>query len=85
MYADQDVAAMPKREDDYRRTDAFEFHQVKRSGDTAWAVYTLRSDITDAKRGTRHRDYLESILLRRAGASWLVALLHSTRIDPPQK
>ena len=85
MNADQDVAAIPKPEANFKRTDSFEFHQVKTSGDVAWATYTLRSDMSDRKRGPRHRDYLESIVLRRAGKSWQAAILHSTRIDPTKK
>ncbi len=81
MTADQDIAAMPKPENDFKRTDAFAFHQVKISGDTAWAVYTLRSAISDTKRGARHPEYLESMILQRAGTGWKVALLHSTRIE----
>ncbi|RXK55357.1 DUF4440 domain-containing protein [Oleiharenicola lentus] len=85
MTVDQDVAALPKPENDFKRTDGFEFHQVKAAGDMAWAVYTLRSDIYDSKRGARHRDYLESMVLRRSGKGWQVALLHSTRIEPARK
>lgn len=85
MNADQDVAAMPKPENDFKRTDAFEFHQVKTAGDVAWAVYTLRSDVYDSKKGARHRDYLENIILRRGGKGWQVALLHSTRLETSGK
>jgi ketosteroid isomerase-like protein len=85
MTAEQDVAAMPKPGSDYQRSDSFEFHQVKTSGDVAWAVYTLRSDMQDAAKGARHRDYLENIILRRTGNSWQVALLHSTRLEPAKK
>ena len=53
-----DVALIPKPEDDYRRTDRFEFHQVRLAGDVAWTVYTLRSDITDRQRGHRQRNFL---------------------------
>lgn len=85
MTAAQDIAAMPKLDDGSKRTDAFEFHQVRTSADTAWVVYFLRSDFEDAKKGARHRDYLETMILRRAGKGWKVALLHSTRIEPVKK
>jgi ketosteroid isomerase-like protein len=77
-----DLAFLPKPEEKLRRTDRFEFHQVRVPGDAAWAVYTLRSDITDPKNGPRQREYLESAVFRRSGDRWLVALLHSTRVNP---
>ena len=80
-----DLALIPKPETEYRRTDKFEFHQVRVTGDTAWAVYTLRSDMTDRKNGPRHRDYLESAVLRRTGGQWRIALIHSTKIAPPAR
>jgi ketosteroid isomerase-like protein len=76
---------MPSPDIDYKREDRFEFHSVKINGDTAWAVYTLRSDITDKKNDPRHREFLESMILRRSGSGWLAALLHSTLIPEPAK
>ncbi|WP_415908344.1 nuclear transport factor 2 family protein [Oleiharenicola sp. Vm1] len=78
-----DLALIPKPEAGYRRTDQFDFHQVRVAGDTAWAVYTLRSDITDPQHGPRHRDYLESAVLRRVSGQWRIALLHSTKLPSP--
>src|SRR6478609_9491619 len=52
-----DLALIPKPEDDYRRTDRFEFRQVRIVADAAWAVYTLRSDITERNKGSRQRTY----------------------------
>ena len=80
-----DLGLMPPAEIEYKRTDTFEFHSVKINSDTAWAVYTLRSDITDKKNGPRHREFLESMILRRSGSGWLAALLHSTLIPEPAK
>lgn len=80
-----DLALMPSPDDGYQRKDAFEFKTAMVQGDLAWVVYLLRSDITDKKRGFRHSDYLESMILRRTGGRWLVALLHSTKIIPPAK
>jgi len=80
-----DLGLMPAPEDEYKRTDTFEFHSVRLNGDTAWAVYTLRSDMTDKNRGPRHREFLESMILRRSGSVWLAALLHSTLIPDPAK
>jgi ketosteroid isomerase-like protein len=70
---------MAGRESDYRRTDAFDFRSAKVHGDTAYVVYFLKSEITD-KNETRHREWLESAILRRSGTGWRMALLHSTRI-----
>ena len=80
-----DMELMPPPDIDYKRKDAFEFHSVKIHDDTAWAVYTLRSDITDKKNGPRHREFLESMILRRSGTGWLAALLHSTLVPEPAK
>jgi ketosteroid isomerase-like protein len=75
-----DIALMPAPDSGYKRTDAFDFRSVKVHGDTAYAVYFLKSEITDKKNGTRNREWLESAILRRARKGWRVALLHSTRI-----
>lgn len=75
-----DIALMPTRDSGYRRTDAFDFRSVKVHGDTAYAVYFLKSEITDKKNGPRNLEWLESAILRRSGAGWRMALLHSTRI-----
>ena len=76
---------MPPPDIGYKRTDSFEFHSVKIQGDAAWAVYTLKSDITDHKKGARHVEFLESMVFRRTNGRWLVALLHSTKIAPQAK
>jgi ketosteroid isomerase-like protein len=78
-----DIALMPSPESGYKRTDAFDFRSVKVHGDTAYAVYFLKSEITDKKNGNRHRQWLESAILRRGGNGWRMALLHSTRIVKP--
>jgi ketosteroid isomerase-like protein len=79
-----DLALMSAREDGYQRTDEFDFSTVKVHGDIAYLVYFLKSDITDKKRGTRHRRYLESAILRRSDTGWRLALLHSTKIPEPR-
>lgn len=83
MNADDDIALMPTPEDEYKRTDKFDFRKVKVHGDTAYTVHVLKSDITDKKNGNRKREYLESAILRRSGKRWRVALLHSTKITKP--
>jgi ketosteroid isomerase-like protein len=77
-----DLALMPASGAVYRRTDAFDFRSVRVRGEMAYAVYFLTSEITDPT-GARHRKWLESVILRRAGNGWRVALLHSTRIPTP--
>jgi ketosteroid isomerase-like protein len=74
-----DVAMMATADSGHRRVDAFDFRSVKVHGDTAYAVYFLKSEITD-KKGARNLEWLESAILRRAGSGWRMALLHSTRI-----
>lgn len=78
-----DLGLMPSPDSDYKRTDAFDFRLIKIHGDTAYAVYVLKSEITDKQKGNRNLEWLESAVLRRSGARWLMALLHSTRIIKP--
>ena len=80
---DGDLAYMAGPGSVYQRTDAFDFRSVKVQGETAWAVYFLTSDIADEK-GSRHRKYLESMVLRRNGSGWRTALLHSTLVKNPE-
>lgn len=77
--AAQDTAMMPAPGADYHRTDSFDFRQVKLYGDTGYIVYFLKSQIVE-KGATRNLAWLESVIARRSGAGWRVALLHSTRI-----
>ncbi len=82
--ADGDIALMPKPESGYKRTDTFDFQYVKIDGDFAYAVYFLKADITDKTNGSIHKEWLESIILKRSGDGWKIALLHSTRITKPE-
>ncbi len=81
--ADADVAEMPAPGSGYVRTDTFTFRKVTIQGDTAWAVYFLSSNVTEAKDGPRALKWLESAILRRSASTWRVAILHSTRIAKP--
>jgi ketosteroid isomerase-like protein len=83
MDADADIALMPAPDDGYKRIDKFDFRSVKLYADIAYAVYFLKSEITDKKNGARSREYLESAILQRSGKGWRVALLHSTKIVKP--
>ena len=81
--AEDDIALMPKPDSGYERTDTFDFRYVKIERDFAYAVYFLKADITDKVNGTIHKEWLESIILKRSGDDWKIALLHSTRITKP--
>jgi ketosteroid isomerase-like protein len=78
-----DVASMPKAGSGHRRTDEFDFRSVNISGDVAYTVYVLRSEIFDDIKGARSRQWLESAVLRWSEGGWKVALMHSTRISQP--
>ncbi len=80
-----DITAIPDKDSRYKRTDSFDFRLVKIEGDIAYAVYFLKSEITDKVNGIRNKEWLESAILRRSGEDWKIALLHSTRIVKPEK
>ena len=82
MNAVDDEKNMKTRPPGFKRTDAFDFRSVTIEGSLAYAVYFLTSDIADEKRQIQ-RKWLESAILRRDGGRWLLALLHSTRIETP--
>ena len=78
-----DEKNMKARSANFTRTDAFDFKSVTIEGTLSYAVYFLTSEITDEKRQVKLR-WLESAILRRCGDRWLMALLHSTRIETPK-
>ena len=80
-----DIATMPDKDSGYKRTDSFDFRLVKIEGDIAYTVYFLKSKITDNVNGTHNKEWLESVILRRSGEGWKIALLHSTRITKPEE
>jgi ketosteroid isomerase-like protein len=82
MSAADDEKSMKTRPPGFRRADAFDFKSVTIEGTLAYAVYFLTSDIADDKRQIQRR-WLESAILRRDNGRWLLALLHSTRIEKP--
>lgn len=82
MDIEADLAGMAAPGSGFERTDAFDFRLVKMQGDMAYAVYVLTSDIQD-KQGSRHRVWLESMILRRSGSGWKTSLLHSTPMTKP--
>lgn len=78
--AEGDLAMMASPGSGYQRTDRFDFRSMKVQQDVAYAVYFLASVIKD-QQGTRQRHWLESMILRRSGAGWRTALLHSTPVS----
>lgn len=78
-----DMAFLDTLTPDFKRTDRFDFRYINVDGDDAYAVYFLESDMNDSKNGPRSRRWLESAIFRRVGGRWRAALLHSTRISPP--
>ena len=78
---EKDISFMPKPAEEYRRTDAFDFKSLKIHGDTAYIVYSLKSDIRTKKDGATKLAWLESMIFRRgSGSRWRIALLHSTKL-----
>ena len=80
-----DMALLGALPPDHVRTDRFDFRYIHVDGDDAYAVYFLESDMNDSKDGPRSRRWLESAILRRVGGAWKAAVLHSTRIEPPNR
>lgn len=73
--------------DDYRkkshrvltRVDSFDFKSIRIYGNTAYAVYGLRSDITEnGKLTIKH--WIESTIFRKEDGKWKIELIHSTPV-----
>jgi ketosteroid isomerase-like protein len=79
-----DLALMPPANIGYQRIDRFDFRSVKVSGDVAYLVYFLESNIDDKQKGSREREFLESAVMRRSPTGWKMAVLHSTLITKPR-
>ena len=61
------------------RNDNFDFKYLKISGNTAYAVYNLKSDITENGKLTQ-KNWNESAIFRKIDGNWKIALIHSTKI-----
>jgi len=61
------------------RNDYFDFKYVKIVDNTAYAVYSLKSEITEKEKLTI-RHWNESTIFRKVDGSWKIALIHSTPI-----
>jgi ketosteroid isomerase-like protein len=61
------------------RKDKFDFKYIRIDGNTAYAVYNLRSDIT--KEGKLiQKNWNESVVFRKVNGEWKIALIHSTPV-----
>ena len=61
------------------RNDYFDFKYIRIEGNTAYAVYGLRSDIKETGKLTTRR-WNESTIFRKVDGAWKIALIHSTPI-----
>lgn len=61
------------------RSDYFDFKYIKISGNTAYAVYNLKSDIRESGKLTQ-KNWNESAIFRKIDGRWKIALIHSTKI-----
>ena len=61
------------------RRDNFDFKYIKISENTAYAVYNLKSDISENGKLTQ-KNWNESVIFRKIDGKWKIALIHSTKI-----
>lgn len=63
------------------RKDHFDFTYIKILDNTAYAVYNLKSDISENGKLTQ-KNWNESTIFRKVNGKWKIALIHSTPIKP---
>ncbi len=61
------------------RKDNFDFKHIRIEGNTAYAVYNLKSDITKEGKLTQ-KNWNESAVFRKVNGEWKIALIHSTPV-----
>ena len=62
------------------RKDFFTIHQVRVTGNAAYMVYQLKSDITENNKvSTKY--WSESAVFRKLQGKWKIALIHSTTVE----
>ena len=76
-----DINEFGARPANFRRTDVIDFKHVIVSGDMAYAVYYISAHETGSTFESRDPRWLETMILRRVGAEWRCALIHSSRLD----
>ena len=89
LIEDGEIWNMEKEEDYYRknahriikRKDHFDFKHITISGNTAYTVYNLKSDITENGKLTK-KNWNESVIFRKIEGEWKIALIHSTPVKP---
>jgi hypothetical protein len=88
LIEDGEIWNMEKEAEHYRksasrildRKDYFDFLFVRILGNTAYTVYNLKSDISEA--GTLIiKRWTESVVFRKTQGKWKIALIHSTPIN----
>ena len=62
------------------RKDYFEIKYVRISGNNAYAVYHLRSDISENGM-LKVKTWLESVIFRKIAGIWKIELIHSTPVE----
>ena len=62
------------------RKDYFDFKYVRIYGTTAYAIYSLRSDITE-NGNLKIKNWNESTIFRKIDGNWKIELIHSTPVD----
>ena len=88
LIEDGEIWTMEKEAEHYRksanrildRQDYFDFMFVRVIGTTAYTVYNLKSDITEAGKLITRR-WNESVVFRKIQGKWKIALIHSTPVD----
>ncbi len=61
------------------RKDYFDIKYVRVFGNTAYAVYSLKSDIVE-NGNLRTKNWNESVIFRKLDGNWKIELIHSTPI-----
>lgn len=61
------------------RKDHFSIYKFSASGNTAYLVYHLKSEINEKGKVTT-KNWTESAVFRKAAGSWKIALIHSTTV-----
>lgn len=64
---------------DFKRINKLDFIETKLAGETAWLSYFNGATIT-ASGKTVTVKWLESVVLKKIGTEWKIALLHSTEL-----
>ena len=62
------------------RKDYFDIKYVRIYGNTAYAAYNLRSDITE-NGALKVKTWLETVIFRKINGNWKIELIHSTVIQ----